>query len=102
MDTAATNMKAKYGDAGLITQFKTGKEKYDTEFFEFFETAYKALGGSDPSVNQEFIDSLIKMAPTPKGVSQSTEIQNTPKTEIVTGKDGKKYRKLPNGNYTPV
>jgi len=102
MDKAATNMKAKYGDAGLITQFKTNKKGYDEEFFNLFITKYKGLGGSDPSVNQEFINSLIEMAPEPKGVSQSTEIQNTPKTEIVTGKDGKKYRKLPNGNYTPV
>ena len=81
MDSAATNMKAKYGDAGLITQFKTNKQGYDTEFFEFFETAYKTLGGSDPSVNQEFINSLIKMAPEPTGVAGSPEIQNTPKVK---------------------
>jgi hypothetical protein len=82
MDKAIENMKAKYGTAGaLLTQFKTNKKGYDTELFEFFETAYKGLGGSDPSVNQQFIDSLIKMAPETKGVSEATAIQNTPKVK---------------------
>tara|TARA_R110000796_G_scaffold247804_1_gene373787 strand:- start:436 stop:1530 length:1095 start_codon:yes stop_codon:yes gene_type:complete len=103
MDTAMESMKTKYGTSGaLLTKFKTNKKQYDREFFKMFQTAYKGLGGSDPSVNEEFINSLIEMAPQPKGVSESTDIKNTPKTEIVTGKDGKKYRKLPNGNYTPV
>lgn len=81
MDKAATNMKAKYGDAGLITQFRTNKEGYDTEFFKMFQTAYKGLGGSDPSVNEEFINSLIEMAPEPTGIAKSSDIKNTPKVK---------------------
>ena len=67
MEYAGAYMKSKYGDAVLVTKFADDKSGYDKEFFELFMTQYKALGGNDPSMNKEFISSLIEMTPESKG-----------------------------------
>ena len=72
MEYAADGMKSKYGDAILVTKFAEDKSGYDKEFFELFLTKYKGIGGNDPSVNKEFINSLIEMTPESKGVTNTS------------------------------
>ena len=71
MEYAGAYMKSKYGDAVLVTKFADDKSGYDKEFFELFMTQYKGLGGNDPSMNKEFISSLIEMTPESKGITNT-------------------------------
>ncbi len=77
-------MKQEYGSSeALVTKFKTDKKGYTDELIDIFRMQYKLLDGGE--LDDKFIESLKDMAPEPKGVEQSTEIQNTPK--VVPKKD---------------
>ena len=85
MDKAIKVMGGEYGSTGaLVTKFGDDKEGYNKELVKNFRQQYTLLGGADANL-AGIMDTVL-----------------TPEDEIITAPDGKKYRKLPNGKYTPV
>ena len=76
-----------------------------------FRQQYTLLGGADANI-AGIMDTVLTsedeggLQPRAKGVPNTSAVNSTkvqPKEgEIITAPDGKKYRKLPNGKYTPV
>jgi len=112
MDKAIKVMGGGYGSTGaLVTKFGDDKEGYNKELVKNFRQQYTLLGGADANI-AGIMDTVLTpedeggLQPRVRGVPNTSAVNSTkvqPKEgEIITAPDGKKYRKLPNGKYTPV